>query len=96
MVGEHTRALGAHLTVARTGVHPLLAADPCAASAIMGAVQVRLGATAGFVLLTIRDNDMIIRDDVCENAQTLDLKRVLSASPRLRVNFFCLRERTSL
>jgi hypothetical protein len=59
VAGEDTTALGANLHVADTGVHPSLAADLCAAPALMGAVQVRLGASAGFNLFTIRDNDVI-------------------------------------
>jgi hypothetical protein len=59
VAGEDTRALGANLRVSDTGVHPSLAADLCAAPALMGAVQVRLGASAGFNLFTIRDNDVI-------------------------------------
>jgi hypothetical protein len=59
VVGEDTNALGANLRVSGTGVHPSLAADPCASPAVMGAVQVRLGARAGFNLFSIRDNDVI-------------------------------------
>jgi hypothetical protein len=59
VVGEDTRAIGANLRVSDTGVHPSLAADLCAAPALMGAVQVRLGASAGFNLFSIRDNDVI-------------------------------------
>ena len=59
VVGQGSTADGAELSVFDTGVHPLLAADLCAAPAIFGAVQVRLGARADFDLFSIRDSDAV-------------------------------------
>jgi hypothetical protein len=59
VIGEDTTAEGADLRVVGTGVHPLLAADLCVAPAVLGAVQVRLGARAEFDVFYISDNDVI-------------------------------------